>query len=116
MSHRSATRLVAGRLDRQIAARKGVNCSRFVRSGRFPVVASKRRSNVMTQRAQNGAPRTSIQPEVESSLEEILEEIQGEAPPPDDDTEVDTGAATAPGAVPTFMRLPSQGHSVTRLG
>jgi type IV pilus assembly protein PilB len=73
----------------------------------------------MTQRAQNGAPRASNQPEVESSLEEILEEIKGEAPPPDDDaddTEVDTGAGTTPAAVPTFMRLPSQGHSVTRLG
>src|SRR5260221_13162693 len=107
MSQRSASSARA-RPSRSSELRFGTaaNCSRFARSSRLPGVASKRRSNVMTQRAQNGAPRASNQPEVESRLEEILEEIQqAEAPPPGDEGEVDTGADTAPGAFPTFMRL-----------
>jgi type IV pilus assembly protein PilB len=68
----------------------------------------------MTQREQNGVTAGSNQPEVESRLEQILESIQADAPPESDDADVDTD--TAPGYFPPSMRLPSQGHSMTRLG
>jgi type IV pilus assembly protein PilB len=71
----------------------------------------------MTQRAQNGVPAGSNRPEVESRLEQILESIQADAPPPgSDDADVDTDSDAAPGYFPPSMRLPSQGHSMTRLG
>ena len=65
----------------------------------------------MTQRAQNGGHAGSNQPEVESRLEQILESIQADAPPPGSgDADVDTDIDAAPGYFPPSMRLPSQGH------
>src|SRR5438067_5022944 len=114
MSRASATGSSPAVSTVRIAARRVGNCSRFVLSGRLPGVASKKRSNVMTQRAQNGVPTGSDRPEVESRLEQILESIEADAPPLADDADVDTDAE--PGYFPPSMRLPSQGHSMTRLG
>ncbi len=110
--------------------RSAANYSRIAPTGRFPGVVSDEHFDVITQSGENIELGGSNAQEIEARLQQILESMR--VSPGDDDNPAegdgleagpgagselaDAGSDQAPVGFPPFMRLPSQTHSVTRLG